>query len=71
MKVEIETTVCGGFPVLVTANAYPAEPVVGYDRVYLEDIEIITRQGKPAEFMVAKMTPADWDQIEEELRGAI
>jgi hypothetical protein len=68
MKVKIETTVCGGFPVLVMANAYPAEPDVGYDRAYFEDIEILTRQGTPAKFIERRLNDFDLDNIELALR---
>ena len=65
-KVEFETTVCGGFPVLVTANVFRGDASVGMDHMIAEDIELRTLRGSPALFLERKLTRNDLDQLEEE-----
>lgn len=62
-EIEFETTVAGGFPVLVRCTMQRAEPDVGIMSDYGEDFEVMTRKGKPAPWIEKKMTQADWDDV--------
>lgn len=60
VKMVAYCNVCGGFPVMVRGDVCPPEPDVGFPRHYTEDVEILTRAGKPAPFIEKKMSDADW-----------
>lgn len=65
--VEIETTVCSGFPVIARGSICGPEDDVGIFHPYVDDIEILTASGKPAPFIIKKISAADWARIEEEM----
>ncbi len=67
----LELTVLGGFPVLVEAYTAPAEPDVGIDYDYMDELVVLTTKGKPADFITSKMTPNDWAILEEDAWAAI
>ncbi len=70
MKVEIQTTVLGGFPVLAQGNVLPPEPDVGVTNSYVEDVCITSTKGRPIPFIEAKMKDGDWADIETQILEA-
>jgi hypothetical protein len=60
---DCETTIRGGFPLIVTYNACPAERDVGIMSAYAEVDEILTPAGKSADFL--KITDNEMREIEE------
>lgn len=62
-EIEFETTVAGGFPVLVRCTMQRAEPDVGIMSDYGEDFEVLTRQGGSAKFIEGLITQDDWDRL--------
>lgn len=80
MFIEINTTVCGGFPVIASGEYIAATgwrntggALGGYgdaeqgEEERVVNLEITTAKGKPAKFIEAKMGRADWAQLEDEL----
>lgn len=80
MFIEIQTTVCGGFPIIArgdyiapTSSRNTGGALGGFgdweggelERVV--NIEITTTKGKPAKFIESKMTLHDWLDLEGEL----
>jgi hypothetical protein len=60
-----ETTVLGGFPIIVHYQPCPAEPDVGIQRLYAEVDHITTMKGEPCVWIERKMTPEDWEAVDE------
>lgn len=58
-----QTTVCGGFPIVVHFYVHPAEPAVGYLNDYCELNYITTPRGHPCPWLERKFTDADNDAI--------
>jgi len=64
---SVETTVKGGFPVLVKGVVCFPDYSVGINGYWAEDIEIATLRDKPCKFMEAKLTKAEWLELEHKL----
>ena len=82
MFIEIQTTVCGGFPVIAsgdyiapTSNRNTGGTLGGFgdweqgEQERVDNLEITNLKGKPAKFIESKMTRQDWADIECELIG--
>ena len=66
MVIEIETCVCGGFPVIARGTWCRPDYSVGWPGGF-DDVEVLTLAGKPADFIAKKMTQRDWDDVYSEL----
>lgn len=64
----IETTVRSGFPVIALGVANPAEPEVGIFSAYMDDVIVVTRDWRYADFL--KLTKAELTTIEQSLMAA-
>lgn len=69
-RIYADVRILGGFPVRATGYVQPAEPDVGIFSAYVEDISF-TVKGKPAPWLEEKMTPKDWEKLEEDLTEAM
>ena len=49
--INFNSSVCGGFPVVVRAGLCPPEPDVGFSGWYVDDMELYTEKGYPADFI--------------------
>lgn len=80
MFVKFETTVKGGFPVIVEADYFfatddkmtgnPMDGMAAWDQGEpdrFENVGLLTLKGKPATFIESKMTDKDWQEMEIEI----
>lgn len=63
--VEVDCVVRRGFPVRVIASIAPAERDVGLPNDYIDDICILTRTGRPTDWL--KLTDKEVDEIEQQV----
>jgi hypothetical protein len=68
-KVSVETTVRRGFPVIVKGHLCPAEPDVGLMSEGVEDMEVLTLNGKPADFL--KLTERELEKLADDFLQGI
>ena len=61
--VTFDSTVANGFPVIATVHIYPAEPDIGIWFPHAEDIELTLPSGKSANFILSKVSKADWERL--------
>lgn len=80
MNIEIQTTVCGGFPIIArgdyiapTSSRNTGGTLGGFgdweegEQERVVNLEITTAKGKSAKFIESKMTRQDWLDVESEL----
>ena len=66
MQVHFNTTVLGGFPVSVVAFVRLPESDVGIGSLWMEDFSLYTQEGKPAQWLVKRMSERDIARLEDE-----
>lgn len=67
--VEVEIKFRGGFPLKARCEVCPAEHDVGIMRPYVDDFELFTMAGKPADFL--KITKDEEEEITEAIDCAV
>ncbi len=63
-QIEFESTVAGGFPVLVRCEMEGPDRSVGIMDSHAVDFEFRTLKGGDASFIEKKITRLDWDNLE-------
>ena len=62
----VPITILGGLPLWASFTVGGAEPDVGIMNNYIEDLCIVDRYGKEAEWATKKLNRKDWDDVEEQ-----
>ena len=66
---EAHLTVRRGFPAIFRAKVNPAEPDVGIFSRYVDDYEVLTTKGKPADFL--RLTESEIDTLIEDFFNSV
>lgn len=64
-NVSLETTVKGGFPVIVVGHVEPPDRSVGYNNPYLCDVAVYTQDWHSADFL--KLSKQEMERVKDEL----
>ena len=64
MKVRTNVQVLNGLPLQVVAEVEPADPEVGYNYPYIEDMHFETMRGHRARWAEKKMSSQDYKNAE-------
>jgi len=64
---ECSVSVLGGLPLTARYLVCKAEPDVGYFSDYFDDVHLVDRKGRKADWAERRMSDADWADVHDQL----